>query len=46
MPNDDPLNSRCIVIPMQETARTDLLRTTDPELIAAADRLQGHLLLY
>lgn len=46
MPDDDALNSRCITIPMQETARTDLLRTTAPEIIAAADKLQGHLLLY
>jgi ribosomal protein L34 len=46
MPNDDALNSRCMVIPMQETSRTDLPRTTDPEIIAAASKLQGHLLLY
>ncbi len=46
MPNDDALNSRCTVIPMQETARRDLQRTTDPDLVAAADRIQGHLLLF
>jgi len=46
MPDDDALNSRCIVIPMQETMRTDLLRTTDPEIVERADNLQGHLLMY
>ena len=46
LPNDDALNSRCVVIPMRETSRTDLLRTTHPEIVAAADKLQGQLLLY
>lgn len=46
MPDDDALNSRCIIIPMQETSRADLLRTADPEIVAEADKLQGRLLLY
>jgi ribosomal protein L34 len=46
MPDDDALNSRCITIPMQETSRADLKRTTDPEIIREADTLQGRLFLY
>jgi hypothetical protein len=46
LPNDDALNSRCIVIPMRETSRTDLMRTTHPEIVAAADSLQGQLMVY
>jgi hypothetical protein len=46
LPDDDALNSRCLIVPMQESSRTDLLRTTHPELIAAADSLQGQLLAY
>ena len=46
LPNDSALNSRCLIIPMQETSRTDLLRTTDPEIVAAAEELQGQLLMY
>jgi hypothetical protein len=46
LPEDDALNSRCIIIPMQETSRTDLLRLNDPEIVAAADSLQGRLLMY
>jgi hypothetical protein len=41
MPDDDALNSRCVVIAMQESSRPDLLRTTDPEMISAANDLQG-----
>jgi len=46
LPEDGALNSRCIIIPMQETSRTDLLRFNDPEIVAAADSLQGRLLMY
>ncbi len=46
MPDDDALNSRCITIPMHETSRTDLQRTTDPDLVAAAKKLQGHLMQF
>jgi hypothetical protein len=45
-PKDDALNSRCILIPMRETDRTDLRRTTDPEIVAAADELQAKLLFF
>lgn len=46
MPDDDALNSRCITIPMHETSRTDLQRTTDPDLVAAADKLQRQLMKF
>jgi len=46
MPDDDALNSRCIVIPMQETSRTGLLRTMDPKVIEAAEALQAKLLVF
>ena len=45
-PNDAALNSRCIVIPLRETERTDLKRTTHPEILEAADHLQKQLLQY
>jgi hypothetical protein len=31
---------------MQESTRTDLLRTTDPKIVAAARQLQGQLLMF
>jgi hypothetical protein len=46
LPSDSALNSRCLIIPTRETSRTDLLRTTDPEIVAAAEELQGQLLMY
>jgi ribosomal protein L34 len=46
MPDDDALNSRCITIPMHETSRTDLLRPTEPDIVAAAGELQGKLLVF
>ena len=46
MPDDEALNSRCIIIPMKESSRTSLLRTTDPAVLAEADRLQALLLRY
>jgi hypothetical protein len=46
LPNDSALNSRCIVIPMRRTNRTDLARPSDPEIVAAADDIQKQLLQY
>jgi len=46
LPDDGALNSRCIIIPMQESSRKDLLRTTDPQVVAAARKLQGQLLMF
>lgn len=46
MPKDDALNSRCIMIPLRETTRQDLLRTDDPAIIQAAEDLQAKLLVF
>jgi hypothetical protein len=46
-PPDDPaLNSRCILIPMSETSRTDLSKPNDPEVERLAMALQAQLLQY
>lgn len=46
LPNDHALNSRCIIIPLQESDRTDLLRVTDPKILVLADNLRQMLQQY
>jgi hypothetical protein len=46
LPNDAALNTRCIILPLQETARSDLTRPTDPRILNAADELQKQLLRF
>jgi len=46
LPNDAALNSRCIVVPLYETLRTDLLKPTSPEFVHAADDLQKRFLQF
>jgi hypothetical protein len=46
LPNDAALNSRCVIIPMQETGRNDLVKTTDKRLLDNADSLCKALLQY
>jgi hypothetical protein len=46
LPDDQALNSRCIILPMRESLRTDLARPSDPAIVEAADRLQGSLLRF
>ena len=46
LPADEALNSRCIVIPMQESWRASLSRPLDPKIVEAADVLQIDLLMY
>lgn len=46
LPEDEALNSRCIIIPIQETLRTDLLRPDHPEITTAAKSLAAGLLRY
>lgn len=46
LPNDTALNSRCIVIPLHETRRTDLLRPTSPQISRAAEDLQKRFLWF
>jgi hypothetical protein len=44
LPDDAALNSRCLLIPLNETHRTDLKRPWDREIVEAADELQKQLL--
>jgi hypothetical protein len=46
LPNDAALNSRCVIITMQETNRTDLARPTDKKMADIAGDLQKKLLHY
>jgi hypothetical protein len=46
LPNDAALNSRCIVVTVHETKRTDLKRLTDAGILEAADNLQKQFLQY
>ena len=44
LPNDHALNTRCIIIPMYETDRTDLNRPTESRILLAAEELQKKFL--
>jgi hypothetical protein len=46
LPNDSGLNSRCVIIPMQETNRTNLAKPTDKKILDIADVLRQQLLQY
>jgi len=46
LPNDAALNSRCVIISMQETSRTNLVKPTDKKILDSADRLRSALLQY
>jgi hypothetical protein len=46
LPSDAALNSRCIIIPMQETSRRDLAKPTDQKVLDSADLLRMELLQY
>jgi hypothetical protein len=46
LPNDAALNSRCIIIPLQETQRSNLLRLTDPKVQVDADNVRQMLQQY
>lgn len=46
LPNDAALNSRCIIIPLQESERANLLRVTDPKIQALADDARQMLQQY
>jgi hypothetical protein len=46
LPNDAALNSRCVIISMQETNRTNLVKPTDKKILDSADRLRNALLQY
>jgi hypothetical protein len=46
LPDDSALNSRCVIIPLQETERRNLLRLTDPKVQADADNVRQMLQQY
>jgi hypothetical protein len=46
MPNEEALTTRCLLIPMQETLRRELRRTTDATVRREAEALQGKLLRF
>jgi hypothetical protein len=46
LPSDAPLNSRCIIVPLQESDRRDLLRVTDPMIQALAGTARQMLQQY
>jgi hypothetical protein len=46
MPKDAGVNTRCVIISMQETARTDLAKPSDKKILDYADVLQRQLLQY
>jgi hypothetical protein len=46
LPSDAALNSRCIIIPLQETDRRNLPRPTDPKVLALADCIRQMLQQY
>ena len=39
LPSDAALNSRCIIVPIQESERNDLMRVTDPKVQAHAENV-------
>ena len=41
LPNDPALNSRCVLISMTETQRTDLKKASDSEIIKVAGESTG-----
>ena len=43
LPNDAALNSRCIIIPMHKTSRTDLISPDDPEVLQFAKKVRMRL---
>jgi hypothetical protein len=43
LPNDAALNSRCIVIPMHKTSRTDLISPDDPRVLQFAKKVRMQL---
>jgi hypothetical protein len=46
LPNDVGVNSRCVIIPMQETSRTNLAKPSDKKILDLTGGLQQQLLQY
>jgi hypothetical protein len=46
LPKDGALNSRCLIIPMQRTTRTDLKSPNDPDVVRYAEKIQMQMLQF
>lgn len=46
LPDDPALNSRCIIVPMQKTSRTDLTNPNSPKVLEYAKRVRMRLLQF
>ena len=46
LPDDQALNSRCLIVPMHRTSRTDLMSPDAPEVLEAARKARMCLLQY
>jgi hypothetical protein len=46
LPNDAPFNSRCVIIPMHKTSRTDLKSPDDPKIVTFAETVCKRLLQF
>ena len=46
LPNDAALNSRCVIIPMHRTSRTDLMRPDDSSVLQFAEKVRMRLLQF
>jgi hypothetical protein len=44
LPDDEALNSRCVILTMRESFRTDLSRPSDPAIVEMGDHLQACLI--
>jgi hypothetical protein len=44
LPNDAALNSRCLILPMHRTSRTDLKDPNEPQMLESANAARKHLL--
>jgi hypothetical protein len=43
LPDDPALNSRCVIVPMHRTSRTDLKSPNDPSVLQSADKVRMQL---
>lgn len=46
LPHDQALNSRCIIVPMRRSSRTDLKHPRDPQVLADAREMRMRLLQF
>src|SRR5580658_3685335 len=46
LPDDQALNTRCIIIPMHRTSRTDLKRPNDPKVLDCTRKMRMRLLQF